>query len=85
MTCDSLQFLQDFLKEYNIPQDVTLSNAPWKQFFVKVVNQFQTARLHFFLSDFLQAIGQRYSEDGRSVEFIIDVLNLKVDKLLSGE
>lgn len=79
-----LQFLHEFLKVYHIPSDIKLSDPTWKQFFAEVVTRFKSARLHFYLADFLRVIGQKYRETKRPVEFLTDLLKLGVENLLSG-
>ena len=81
----TLQHLHEFLKVYQIPSDVKLSDPTWKQFFAEVVTRFKSARLHYYLADFLRQIGQKYRETKRPVDFLIDLLKLRVENLLSGE
>ena len=70
---------------YAVPPDITLNDITWRDFFGEVVGRFQTARLHFYLSEFLKAIAQKYRESKRPVEFLLDLLKLNVGRLLSGE
>ena len=85
LSSDLLQFLQNFLTAYKIPAEVKLSDTTWKQFFEEVISRFSTARLHYYLSDFLRAVGSKYRESKRPVDFVIDLLKIRVDKLLSGD
>ena len=77
-----LQFLQDFLKICTIPPDVSLKDDVWKQLFGVVVQHFPTAQHQSFLLDFFKVLSQTYKESGRTVDFIIDLIFLGVNKLL---
>ena len=79
------QFLHEFLKVYTIPPDIKLSDVTWKQFFAEVVTRFKSARLHHYLADFLRVIGQKYREARRPADFLVDLLKLGVENLLSGK
>jgi hypothetical protein len=85
VTLSCPQFLHEFLKVYTITTDIRLNDVTWKQFFAEVVTRFKCARLHYYLADFLRAIGQKYRETKRPVEFLVDLLKLGVENLLSGE
>ena len=58
------------------------------EFLKEVVRQYKSASQHYFLSDFLQAIGKKYQErkDG-CIQYLIDLLKLGVSipNLLSGK
>ena len=77
--------MQDYLAQYRIPEDIRLSDITWKQFFTAVVSRFQSARVHFYLADFLMACSLKYKESRRPVKFVTDLLQLDIGKLLSGE
>ena len=76
--------MQDFLKEYRIPPDVSLKCAIWKKFFDEVVGRFPSALHHSYLSEFLKAISQKYVESNRAASFVFDLLLLGVNNLFSG-
>ena len=77
--------MDQFLKTYVIPKDIKLSHPTWKGFFREVVSRFRSANGHKFLSEFLQRVGLTYEEAKRPDDFIIDLLSLGVDNLLSGD
>ena len=49
------------------------------------MGRFQSARLHYYLSEFLKAVAQKYREAKKAVSFLLDLLKLDVSRLLSGE
>ena len=77
--------MDEFLKTYDIPKDIKLNHPTWKGFFGEVVSRFRSANGHKFLSEFIQYVGLMYEEAKRPDDFIIDLLSLGVDNLLSGD
>ena len=43
-----------------------------------------TAKHHDYLPKFLMSVAMKYEESSRAIEFIPDLLSLKVENLLSG-
>ena len=77
--------MKEFLERYHIQRDIRLNDVTWKEFFGVVVSRFHSARLHYYLADFMVACSVQYKESSRSETFITDLLKLDVEKLLSGE
>ena len=77
--------MREFLSSYYIPKDIVLGQAVWKQFFTEVVRCSKGASSHSYLATFLVSVGQKYHENGRAADFIIDLLNLDVGNLFSSE
>ena len=43
------------------------------------------AHTHYYIHDFLQKIATRYQESGRAGQFVLDLLSIRVSKLLAVE
>ena len=72
------------MKIYDIPKDVVLRDTTWKELLKEVVKEFKTAHQHHFLCQFLRISGSKYQESQRSLQYVGDLLMLRVNKLLSG-
>lgn len=51
----------------------------------QIFHRFPGAHAHYFVKDFLQSVADRYKKDGRSRDFVLDLLKVQVPKLLSLE
>ena len=49
------------------------------------LRRFSGAQGHYFIPDFLQSVAKRYQENGRARDFVLDLLRVKVNKLLAVE
>lgn len=47
--------------------------------------RFSGAHAHYFIHDFLQSVARQYQESGRAKDFILDLLVIKVNRLLAIE
>ena len=80
-----MQNVQKFLLEYEIPCDINLNDTIWTQFITAVVSRFTSASNHSYLVDFLFVLEKKYEDVGDQTKFIIDLMKLRVENLLSGE
>ena len=78
------QFLREYLKSYKVPLDTKINDGTCKEFFGEVVDRFPTAHEHYYLLDFLMKISERYCEDKCAESFVLDLIRLRVPKLLRG-
>lgn len=74
------QFLEDYLSGYDVPPGVKISDGTWREFFAEVVNRF-AAQQHRYLLNFLKSVAERYRDDGRAGELVLDLMKLGVPKL----
>ena len=78
-----MQMLQNFLENKNVRYDVSL--ITWKEFFNVVVHEFETTHKHHYLLSFLKKVVVAYERSDRAEECMVDLMQLNVSKLLSGE
>lgn len=45
--------------------------------------RFSSAHQHYYLLDFLQSVAEKYREDGRAGNLVVDLLNLNVPTLFA--
>ena len=77
-----MQDVHKFLLEYNIPHKTRLFEPIWTEFITAVASRFKHASKHKYLVDFLFLAGQKYVDQ---VNFIVDLLKLRVENLLTSE
>ena len=65
--------------------DINLGVSTWSKLLREVVNWFQSAHQHSFLVEFFKKAGKVYEMRKESLQFVTDLLKLRVRDLLSCE
>ena len=79
----SNDFVEDFLRQFTIKNDIKVNDPTWRSFFSEIVSRFRGARNHYCIFEFLKSVADAYLSSGRSTQFVFGLLDLNVPKLFA--
>eukprot|EP00731_Ephydatia_muelleri_P026808 Em0018g908a len=78
-----VEFVEEYLNVYKIPLGIKICDGTWNVFINEVIDRHSGGHNHRFLLEFIKRVGTHYATDRRPLDFILDLLDIKVPKLFA--